>query len=210
MSIAGVQHDRRPAIKLVVGDGSNLPTVRFSGVADAQLRSDAREYVAVCGCVRAPVAVVVAVRPHSLQKQVADVRPFRPESADGTCLPTAGEARYRCCWTSWLRAVHFGCSGVLLSAQQAPPEIRQCSAWRFADDEPLPSDIATGHRSPGSPESCLGTEEGEALLGRNVKFLLTGTFRLSWAYALAAWRCLMSSHGSSNEPAVNLCLLDPA
>ncbi len=42
------------------------PTVRFSGVADAQLRSDPREYMAVYGCIwplaAAVVAVTVAVR----------------------------------------------------------------------------------------------------------------------------------------------------
>ena len=37
---------------------SNLP---FSGVADAQLRPDLREYVAVHGCVRALMTAVVAV-----------------------------------------------------------------------------------------------------------------------------------------------------
>ena len=55
------QHDRRPAIKPVVGDGSNLLTVRFSGVADAQLRPDVREYMVVHGCLRALMAAVVAV-----------------------------------------------------------------------------------------------------------------------------------------------------
>jgi hypothetical protein len=49
-----------------------------------------------------------------------------------------------------------------------------------------------------------------ALLGRNVKFLLTGTFVARWRMLWLAWRCLMSPHGSSNEPGVNLCLLDPA
>jgi hypothetical protein len=36
-------------------------TLRFSGVADAQLRLDVREYVAVHGCLRALAAAVVAV-----------------------------------------------------------------------------------------------------------------------------------------------------
>src|SRR5215470_2980446 len=40
---------------------SPVPTVRFSGVAGAQLRPDVREYVAVHGCVRALTAAVVAV-----------------------------------------------------------------------------------------------------------------------------------------------------
>ena len=37
------------------------PTVRFSGVADAQLRLKVREYVTVYGCVRALTTAVVAV-----------------------------------------------------------------------------------------------------------------------------------------------------
>jgi hypothetical protein len=36
-------------------------TVCFSGVADAQLRLNVREYAAVHGCSRAPTAAVVAV-----------------------------------------------------------------------------------------------------------------------------------------------------
>ena len=36
-------------------------TVRFSGVADAQLTADVQEYVAVCGCVGALMTAVVAV-----------------------------------------------------------------------------------------------------------------------------------------------------
>jgi hypothetical protein len=36
-------------------------TVRFSGVADAQLRRDVREYTAVCGCIGALTTAVVAV-----------------------------------------------------------------------------------------------------------------------------------------------------
>jgi len=37
------------------------PTIRFSGVADAQLTADVQEYVAVCGCVGALMTAVVAV-----------------------------------------------------------------------------------------------------------------------------------------------------
>ena len=46
---------------LVVRGGVELPTFRFSGVAGGQLRPDAREYVAVHGCVRALTTAVVAV-----------------------------------------------------------------------------------------------------------------------------------------------------
>lgn len=38
-----------------------LPTFRFSGVADAQLRLNVREYAAVYGCLRALTDAVVAV-----------------------------------------------------------------------------------------------------------------------------------------------------
>ena len=51
---------------MVVRGRVELPTFRFSGVADAQLRPDVREYLTVHGCVRvlrsAVVAVMVAVR----------------------------------------------------------------------------------------------------------------------------------------------------
>jgi hypothetical protein len=53
------------AALLIVSDWfltRKLPaTVRFSGVADAQLRLDVREYAAVHGCLRALTAAVVAV-----------------------------------------------------------------------------------------------------------------------------------------------------
>jgi hypothetical protein len=48
-------------IRGVVRGGVEPPTFRFSGVADAQLTADVREYVAVCGCVGPPTAAVVAV-----------------------------------------------------------------------------------------------------------------------------------------------------
>jgi hypothetical protein len=46
---------------VVVRGGVEPPTFRFSGVADAQLTADVREYVAVCGCVGALMTAVVAV-----------------------------------------------------------------------------------------------------------------------------------------------------
>jgi len=39
----------------------SLPTVRFSGVTDAQLRSDVREYLTVYGCARALTTTIAAV-----------------------------------------------------------------------------------------------------------------------------------------------------
>ena len=46
---------------LALDGADGLPTVRFTGVADAQLTSDVREYLAVYGCVRALAAAIVAV-----------------------------------------------------------------------------------------------------------------------------------------------------
>ena len=36
-------------------------TSRFSGVADARLRSEVREYLIACGCARALMTAIVAV-----------------------------------------------------------------------------------------------------------------------------------------------------
>jgi hypothetical protein len=46
---------------MVVRGRVELPTFRFSGVADVQLTADVQEYVAVCGCVGALMTAVVAV-----------------------------------------------------------------------------------------------------------------------------------------------------
>lgn len=54
---------RRRPLRPGAGSGTvEPPTFRFSGVADAQLALDGREYAAVYGCLRALMIDVVAVR----------------------------------------------------------------------------------------------------------------------------------------------------
>jgi hypothetical protein len=64
------------------GAGVEPPTFRFSGVADAQLRLNAREYVAVHGCVRALTIAVVAV-----MVAVRCERTFRWEGGESSSSP---------------------------------------------------------------------------------------------------------------------------
>ena len=78
----------RCASELVVRGGVEPPTFRFSGVADAQLKRDVREYTAGYGCARALMTAVVAVtvavgdtsRPPASQKALlVQVRPSQTD-----------------------------------------------------------------------------------------------------------------------------------
>ena len=135
MSTAGVQHDRRPAIKPVVGDRSNLPTVRFSGGADAQLRL---EHVRVAGCSRLPLAVGSCRRcRHGCRQDAALVRRGAglPRSVP-VLVPRA--LALRCCinrpWIVWrvtrarLAAAFLGSEGT----RGLPPEDLHRPVWRAA------------------------------------------------------------------------------
>jgi hypothetical protein len=81
----------------VVRGGVEPPTFRFSGVADAQIRPDAREYVAVHGCVgvltTAVVAVMVAVR-HTIGPPASPAGShLRRQHSFQVCATSSGDGR---------------------------------------------------------------------------------------------------------------------
>jgi hypothetical protein len=129
----------------------NLRILRFSAVADAQLRPNMREYVTVHGCVRALMSAAVAV-----MVAVGDTSgPSAPE-AGSRCRPAAVRA-------TAISAVEAGCPSVTYSCWDSslPPNHCQDALDGTAPSFgrvggvphlPAPTAVPMGHWSPSDSQ----------------------------------------------------------